>query len=47
MGAYGGTAWASMSEWPLEGDINRDGIVNLADVGIVAVEWLSSLLWIE
>jgi parallel beta-helix repeat protein len=47
MGAYGGTAWASMSEWPLEGDINQDGIVNLADVGIVAVEWLSSLLWIE
>jgi len=47
MGAYGGTAWASMSEWPLISDVNRDGVVNLGDIGIVAAEWLSSLPWIE
>ncbi len=45
MGAYGGTGSASMSEWPVKGDINRDGIVNLADSAIVANDWLNSLPW--
>ncbi len=45
MGAYGGTAYASRSDyyWPLEGDVNRDGIVNLADFAIVSENWLDSI----
>lgn len=45
MGAYGGTASASMSEWPIEGDINRNGIVNIGDLAILSRDWLSSLPW--
>ncbi len=45
MGAYGGTSSASMSEWPVQGDINRNGVVNLADFVILANDWLDSLPW--
>ena len=47
MGAYGGTAYASMSEWPIAGDMDEDGIVNMADYAILADEWLKSLPWAE
>jgi len=41
MGAYGGTAYASMSEmrW-LDGDINHDSVVNIQDFAILAENWL-------
>ncbi|UCG50115.1 MAG: right-handed parallel beta-helix repeat-containing protein, partial [Phycisphaerales bacterium] len=45
MGAYGGTAYGSMSEWRIEGDINRDGVVSLADFAIVAENWLEQAQW--
>ena len=45
LGAYGNTLYASMSEWPIEGDINRDGVVNLADLALMARQWLSALPW--
>lgn len=47
MGAYGGTAYASMSEYPLAGDINRDGAVNLADLAILSMDWLKTMPWFE
>ncbi|MBN1125614.1 MAG: hypothetical protein JXA82_11445 [Sedimentisphaerales bacterium] len=40
MGAYGANPYASRSHWPLRGDINRDGSVNLQDLSILAEEWL-------
>ena len=45
MGAYGGTWQASMSEWPLAGDLNFDGIVNFKDMTIAATEWLEEAAW--
>jgi len=45
MGAYGGTAYASMSEWPLRFDSNRDGVVNMFDFAEMAQEWLDTLPW--
>ncbi|MBE0537568.1 MAG: PD40 domain-containing protein [Phycisphaerae bacterium] len=45
MGAYGGTASASMSEWPLDGDFNRNGIVDLADFAVMAQDWMTALPW--
>ncbi len=45
LGAYGNTLYASMSEWPIEGDINRDGVVNLADLALMAGQWLIALPW--
>jgi hypothetical protein len=45
MGAYGGTPYASMSKWPLKGDINQDGIVNMKDFVLMAESWLDSLPW--
>ena len=47
MGAFGGTYYASMSEWPLAGDLNRDGIINLKDFALVAENWLSAMEWAE
>lgn len=44
MGAYGGTPYASMSEWALRGDINHDGIVNMIDFSIFADYWLQPSL---
>ena len=40
MGAYGGTAWASLStnEWLNKGDMNYDGIVNLLDFALAERE---------
>ncbi len=45
MGAYGGTAYASMSEmvW-LDGDINQDGIVDMIDFAMLADNWLKSAM---
>jgi parallel beta-helix repeat protein/predicted outer membrane repeat protein len=47
MGAYGDTAYASMSEWPIAEDNNRDGIVNMKDIAKVAARWLEKLDWVE
>ena len=47
MGAFGGTYYASMSEWPLAGDVNRDGVINMEDFALVAENWLSKLEWAE
>lgn len=47
MGAYGGTAYASMSEWPVNGDVNRDGVVDLIDFTILSQNWLASLPWVQ
>jgi Tol biopolymer transport system component len=47
IGAYGGTPFASMSDWPIAGDVNRDGVVDLADMAIFCNEWLSALPWAE
>jgi hypothetical protein len=46
MGAYGGTPYASMSGWPLKGDINNDGVVNMRDFDIMADDWLEVLPWV-
>jgi parallel beta helix pectate lyase-like protein len=43
MGAFGGTPQASMSEWPLAGDINRDGIVDEKDQEILNEQWLDEV----
>jgi hypothetical protein len=43
MGAYGNTEYASRGEWPLAADINRDRIVNLKDLAILAQQWLDDL----
>jgi hypothetical protein len=45
MGAYGNTAYASMSEWPIKGDINNDGRFNFMDIAILLDEWLAELPW--
>jgi len=45
MGAFGGIYYASMSEWKIVGDVNRDGKVNMADFTIVAENWLSAAQW--
>ena len=47
IGAFGNTGYASMSEWPFAGDLNLDGIVNLADFAILAQGWLEGLPWAE
>ena len=43
IGAYGNTEYASRGEWPLSADINRDRIVNLKDLAILAQQWLDAL----
>ncbi len=40
IGAYGGTAYGSMSEGYLPCDINQDGIVDMMDLVILAGNWL-------
>lgn len=47
MGTYGGTGYASMSEWPIQEDNNRDGIVNMIDFAMLADKWLQKLDWAE
>ena len=36
MGAFGGTPQASMSRWPLAGDLDQDGVVDFRDLAILA-----------
>jgi hypothetical protein len=45
MGAYGGTGYASMGQWPLKGDLNNDGLVSMKDFAMLAEDWLESLPW--
>jgi hypothetical protein len=47
MGAYGNTAYASLSEWPIAEDNNRDGVVNMLDIARLAAKWLEKLDWVE
>lgn len=47
MGAYGSTPEASMGEWVLKGDLNRDGKINIADLSEIASEWLVQLQWLK
>ena len=47
MGAYGGTQYASMSEWLLLADLNFDGIVNFDDFAILADHWLEDVQEVE
>jgi len=44
MGAYGGTAQASMLpyDWALLADLTNDGIVNLIDFAAQADDWMES-----
>jgi hypothetical protein len=43
MGAFGGTPQASMSRWPLAGDLDQDGVVDFRDLAILAEDWLNRL----
>jgi len=45
IGAHGGTTYASMSEWPIKGDVNRDGKVDFIDIAMVCDDWLAQLGW--
>ncbi len=48
MGAYGGTAYASMSEMPFpEPDFNHDGIVDESDLSELVEQWLAVSGWFE
>jgi len=47
LGAYGNTAYASRSPWPVAGDVNRDGVVNLKDMAIVGNDWLWQAGWVQ
>jgi len=47
MGAYGGTAYASMSECFSEADANCDGVVNMLDFAVMADKWLQAADWAE
>ncbi|MHC4556995.1 MAG: hypothetical protein ACYS80_06790 [Planctomycetota bacterium] len=48
MGAYGGTAYASMSEilW-FDPDINGDGVVDILDIVELIEKWLEAAGWTE
>ncbi|MFI4910394.1 MAG: hypothetical protein ACIAQZ_01865 [Sedimentisphaeraceae bacterium JB056] len=45
MGAYGGTMEASRGDWTLEGDFNRDGIVDMSDLAKLTANWLNTIEW--
>jgi hypothetical protein len=47
MGAHGGTPYASRSGWPLEGDFNHDGLVDLRDFAVFSSEWLMAVPWVH
>jgi hypothetical protein len=47
IGAYGGTVQASMSEWPIASDYNRDGRTNFEDLAIFCEEWLATFPWAD
>jgi hypothetical protein len=46
-GTYGDTLQASMGEWVLKSDLDRNGKVNLSDLAEIATEWLTELEWAE
>lgn len=46
IGAHGGTPFASRSRWPLEGDFNHDGLVDLHDFAVFTAEWLVAVPWV-
>ena len=47
MGAYGNTPEASQSSnpWPNAADLTHDGSVDLADLAVIAEQWLWKALW--
>ena len=45
IGAYGGTPYASKSQYPLVADFNHDGIVDLNDFALFTSQWLDTLPW--
>jgi len=49
MGAYGGTAYASMREATIgfEGDFNQDGIIDIEDLIALVEMWLQLVGWLE
>lgn len=47
MGAYGNTASASRSEWPIKGDVNHDGVYDLGDFALLVQDWLWTAEWVE
>ncbi|MGB2807728.1 MAG: right-handed parallel beta-helix repeat-containing protein [Sedimentisphaerales bacterium] len=47
MGAYGNSAYASMSECWSKADFNCDGIVDFKDFAVMAAGWLDKAAWIE
>jgi parallel beta-helix repeat protein len=47
IGAYGGTVQASMSEWPIASDYNRDGRTNFEDLAVFCEEWLATFPWAD
>jgi len=47
IGAYGGTAYASMSECWSQADFNCDGVVNMIDFASMAEKWLQVAEWVE
>ncbi|MBW8041585.1 MAG: SUMF1/EgtB/PvdO family nonheme iron enzyme [Planctomycetes bacterium] len=47
MGAYGNTAYASMNEWPIKGDVDRNGRFNFVDIAILLNDWLAELGWAQ
>ncbi|MHC4425558.1 MAG: right-handed parallel beta-helix repeat-containing protein [Planctomycetota bacterium] len=47
IGAYGGTAYASMSELRFTDDINHDGIIDIVDLIALVENWLESVGWLE
>lgn len=48
MGAYGGTAYASMSEMPYPApDFNKDGIIDESDLSDLIEQWLTVSGWTD
>ncbi|AQT67771.1 Low-density lipoprotein receptor repeat class B [Anaerohalosphaera lusitana] len=47
MGVYGGTAQASRGPWAIKGDINQDAKVDMADLAIIANNWLTAMPWTQ
>ncbi|MHC4156569.1 MAG: LamG domain-containing protein, partial [Planctomycetota bacterium] len=45
IGAFGNTAYASMSEWTIVGDLDRSGRVDLRDFAIWTQDWLEEFEW--
>jgi hypothetical protein len=45
IGAYGGTAYASMSDWPIERELNYDQVVDFDDLLLLIERWLNTVDW--